>query len=95
MLQQIDPGDEILYINKSSKDDVIEYNPEELSREESESGNLSLTFRGVPPLPPTGKRPDGVWQRAAHLRVQELREESLLHGGCKTPQGDEVQELDV
>jgi hypothetical protein len=60
MLQQIDPGDEILYINKSSKDEVIEYNPEELSREESESGNYPIyRFRGV--LSPNRKRPDGVW----------------------------------
>lgn len=37
------PEDEMIYVNKSSKDDVIEYNPEELSLEDSEvEGKLSV-----------------------------------------------------
>lgn len=43
-ISHIDLHDDIIYANnKSSKDDIIEYNPEELSLEDSEvdSGNLS------------------------------------------------------
>lgn len=43
-ISHIDLHDDIIYVNnKSSKDDIIEYNPEELSLEDSEvdSGNLS------------------------------------------------------
>lgn len=84
VIHGLDHNEDVIYIhNKSHKDDVIEYNPAELSLEESdaESGMIFIVIQiySRVSLPRSWQRLDRQRQSNSYLRVKELREEPLLH----------------